>query len=109
MLQRAGDGRAVAGVRLHAEHRVRAEQLGQRRPAAVPAAGVNADGAVHRMGLLAHRLHQPRQEPGTVVRDHYSGDDVTEMRCVLWQGSCLVRGQRRPRSGYPSGESAWTT
>jgi hypothetical protein len=83
MLQRAGDGLAVAGLRLHAEHRVRSEQLRQRRSAAVPAAGVHADRAVHGMCLLMHRLHQARQKPGTVVCYHHSGDDVTEMRCVL--------------------------
>jgi hypothetical protein len=61
MLQRAGDGRAVAGLRLHAEHRVRSEQLGQRRPAAVPAASVDPDHAMHGMCLLVHRLDQARQ------------------------------------------------
>jgi hypothetical protein len=83
MLQRTGDRRAEAGLRLHAEDRVRAEQLGQRRPAAVPAAGVNPDGAMHGVRLLANRLNETRQQPGTVMRYHHSGDDMTEVRCVL--------------------------
>ena len=83
MPQRAGDRRAEAGLRLHAEDRVRAEQLGQRRPAAVPAAGIHPDGAIYRLGLLAHRLDEARQQPGTVVGYHHGGDDVTEVRCVL--------------------------
>ena len=55
VLQGAGDGGAVTGVRLHAEDRALAEQLGQHRTAAVLAAGVHPDDALHRTGLLAHR------------------------------------------------------
>ena len=83
MLQGAGDGRAVTRVRLHAEDRILAEQLGQRRPAAVLAAGVHPDDALHRMRLLAHRADESRQQPRTVVCDDHGGDDLTEVRCVL--------------------------
>ena len=83
VLQGAGDGGAVTGVRLHAEDRVLAEQLGQHRSAAVLAAGVHPDDALHRIGLLAHRVHKSRQQPGGVVGDDYGGDDVTGVRCVL--------------------------
>jgi hypothetical protein len=81
--QGAGDGGAVTRFRLHPEDRVLAEQLGQRRPASVPAAGVHPDDAVHGMCLLAHRLDERRQQPGTVVGDDHRGNDVTEVRCVL--------------------------
>ncbi len=47
------------------------------------AAGIDPDGALHGMGLLAHRLDEARQQPGAVVRYHHGGDDVTEVRCVL--------------------------
>ena len=83
MPQRAGDRRAETALRFHAEDRVRAEQLGQHRPAAVTAAGIHPDGAIYRMGLLAHRLDEARQQPGTVVGYHHGGDDVTEARSVL--------------------------
>jgi len=83
VLQCAGDGGAVTCFRLHAEDRVLAEQLGQRRPAAIPAAGVHPDDAVHGMCLLAHRLDESRQQPGTVVCYDHGSDDVTEVRCVL--------------------------
>ena len=83
VLQGAGDGGAVTRVRLHAEDRVLAEQLGQRRPAAVLAAGVHPDHALHRMRLLAHRVDESRQQPGGVVCHDHGGDDVTGVRCVL--------------------------
>ena len=83
VLQSAGDRRAVTRVRLHAEDRILAEQLGQRRPAAVEAAGVHSDDALHRMRLLAHRVNESRQQPRAVVCDDHGGDDVTEVRCVL--------------------------
>ena len=83
VLQSTGDGRTVTRVRLHAEDRVLAEQLGQRRPAAVLAAGVHPDDPLHGMRLLAHRMDESRQQPRTVVRDDHGGDDVTEVRCVL--------------------------
>jgi hypothetical protein len=35
------------------------------------------------MGLLAHRLDESRQQPGTVVCYDHGSDDVTEVRCVL--------------------------
>ena len=77
VLQRAGDGGAVPGVGFHAEDRVLAEQLGQRRPAPVPAAGVHPDHALHRMGLLTHRVDESRQQPCGVVSDDHGSDDVT--------------------------------
>jgi hypothetical protein len=83
VLQRPGHGGAVAGRRLHAEDRVPAEQVGQRRAAAVPAAGVHPDGSVHWMGLLAHRPDEPRQQPGAVVRYDHGGDNVTDERGVV--------------------------
>ena len=83
MLQGAADGGAVAGVRVHAEDRVRTEQLGQHRTAAVLAAGVDPDDPLGRISLLAYRLDQPRQQPGGVVGHHYGGDDVARVRCVL--------------------------
>ncbi len=83
MPQRARHRRAETGVRLHAEDRVRAEQFGQRRTAAVPAAGIDPDGAVHDVGLVTDRLDEARQQPGPVVGYHHGGDDVTEVRCVL--------------------------
>ena len=76
-LQGAGDGGAVPGVLLHAEDRVLAEQFGQRRPAAVLAAGVHPDHALHRVGLLAHRVDESRQQPRRVMGDDHGGDDVT--------------------------------
>jgi hypothetical protein len=83
VLQRAGDGCAETRVRLHAQDRILAEQLGQRRPAAILAARVHPDEALHRMRLLAHRADESRQQPCAVMRDDHGGDDVTEMRCVL--------------------------
>ena len=83
VLQSAGDGCAVTRVRLHAEDRVLAEQLGQRRPAAVQAAGVYPDDALHGIRLLAHRVDESRQQPCAVVCHDHGGDDVTEVRCVL--------------------------
>ena len=83
VLQGPGDGGAVTRVRLHAEDRVLAEQLGQRRSAAVQAAGVHPDHAPHRMRLLAHRVDKSRQQPGGVVCDDHGRDDVTGVRCVL--------------------------
>ena len=83
VLQGADDGGAVTGVRLHPEDRVLAEQLGQRGSAAVLAAGVHPDHALHRLRLLADRAHEPRQQPGGVVCHDHGGDDVTEVRCVL--------------------------
>jgi hypothetical protein len=83
VLQGAGDSVAEAGVRVHAEDRALAEQLGQHGPAAILAAGVHPDDALRRVGLLTHRLDQARQQPGGVVSHHYGGDDVTRMRCAL--------------------------
>ncbi len=83
VLQGAADGGAVTSAGVHPEDRVRAEQLGQHRAAAVLAAGVHPDDPLGRIGLLAHRLDQPRQQPGGVVGHHYGGDDVTRGRCVL--------------------------
>ena len=83
VLQGAGDGGAVPGVRLHAEDRVLAEQLGQGRPAAIPAAGVHPDQALHRMSLLAHRFDESRQQPRRVMGDDHDGNDVTEVPGVL--------------------------
>jgi hypothetical protein len=83
VLQSAGDGRTVTRVRLHAEDRALAEQLGQRRPAAVLAAGVHPDDLLHGMRLLAHRMDESRQQPRAVVRDDHGGDDVTGVHCVL--------------------------
>ena len=53
------------------------------RSAAVLAAGVHPDDALHRMRLLAHRVDESRQQPGGVVGHDHGGDDVTEVRCVL--------------------------
>ena len=83
VLQSAGDGGAVTRFLVHAEHRVLAEQLGQRRPAAVLAAGVHPDHVGHGMRLLAHRADEARQQPTAVVGDDDGGDDITEVRCVL--------------------------
>ena len=59
-------------------------------PRSVPAAGVHPDHPLHRMGLLAHRVDEPRQQPGAVVSDDHSRDDVTGApgalwHCVLWR------------------------
>ena len=89
MLQGAGHGGAVTGVRLHAEDRVLAEQLGQHRPAAVPAAGVHPDHALHRMRLLAHRVDEPRQQPRGVMGDDHGGDDMTGVT-VFWDSVTLL-------------------
>ena len=75
--QGPGDGGAVAGVLLHAEHRVLAEQFGQDGPAAVLAAGVHPDHALHRVGLLTDRVDESRQQPRGVMGDDHGGDDVT--------------------------------
>jgi hypothetical protein len=83
VLQGAGHGRAVTRLRLHAEDRILAEQFGQRRPAAVLAAGVHPDDALHRMRLLAHSMDESRQQPRTVVCDDHGGDDLAGVRCVL--------------------------
>ena len=79
MLQGAGDGGTVPGVLLHAEDRVLAEQFGQGRPAAITAAGVHPDHALHRVGLLAHRVDESRQQPRCVTGDDHSRDNVTEV------------------------------
>jgi hypothetical protein len=83
VLQGAGDGGAVPGVLVHAEDRVLAEQFGQRRPAAVPAAGVHPDHALHREGLLAHRVDESRKQSRGVMRYDHGRDDVTEVPSVL--------------------------
>ena len=77
-LQGTGDGGAVPGVRLHAEDRVLAEQFGQGRPAAVLAAGIHSDHALHRVGLLTYRVDESRQQPRCVMGDDHGGDDVTD-------------------------------
>jgi hypothetical protein len=83
MLQGPVDGGAVSGLRLHAEDRVRAKQFGQYRAAAIPAAGIHPDDAVHGVCLLAHRLDEARQQPSTVVDYHHRSDHVPEVRYVL--------------------------
>ena len=88
MPQGPGDGGAVAGVLLHAEHRVLPEQFGQDGPAAVLAAGVHPDHALHRTGLPADRADEPRQQPGGVVCDDHDGDDV--MGLPLGPGHCAL-------------------
>ena len=83
MGQRAGDSRAVPGIGVQAEDRVRAEQVGQRGTAPVTAAGVDADGAVHRMGLVPYRADEPWQQSRAVVHHDHEGHDVTQRRGVL--------------------------
>ena len=83
MLDRAGDGGAVPGVGVHAEDRVGPEQFGQHGPAAVLAAGVDTDRAMHGMRLLSYRVEQTREQSRTVVHNHHEGHDVTQGRGVL--------------------------
>ena len=90
VLQGAGHRSAVTGIGIHAEDHVGTDQRAQRGPAAVQAAGIDPDDLVHGVGLFPYSVDQPRQQPGTVVHDNHSRDDVTEVRCVLGQGSCQV-------------------
>ena len=83
MLQRAGDGGAVPGAGVHAEYRVGTEQFGQHGPAAVLAARVDADRAVHGMRLLSYRVDETWEQSRTVVHNHHNGHDVTQGRGVL--------------------------
>ena len=109
MLERAGDGRAVPGIRVHDDDRVLADQLGQRRAAEVLAAGIDTDGAVHGIRLLPHRADEPWQHPRAVVHNDHEGHDVAQRRGVRWQGSCLVPWATALRAGYPPGQSVRTT
>ena len=109
MLQRAGDGRAVPGIRVHDDDRVLTDQLGQRRAAEVLAAGIDTDGAVHGIRLLPHRADEPWQQPRAVVHNDHEGHDVAQRRGVRWQGSCLVPWATALRAGYPPGQSVRTT
>jgi hypothetical protein len=83
VLQRAGDGGAVPGVGIHAEDRVRAEEFGEDGSAAVPAAGVDPDRALHGVGLLSHRVDEPREQPRTVVGNDHEGHRVSQRRGVF--------------------------
>ena len=83
VLQRAGDGGAVPGVGVHAEDRVRTEELGQRGSAPVLAAGVDADRAVHRMRLLPYRVDEPREQSRTVVHNDHEGHHVAQRQGVF--------------------------
>ena len=83
MLQRASDGGAVPGVGVHAEGRVRTEELGQRGSAPVLAAGVDADRAVHGMRLLPYRVDEPREQSRTVVHNDHEGHRVAQRQGVL--------------------------
>ena len=78
--QRVRDGRAVAGPAVHAEHHRAAQQLGEHRPAAVPAAGVHGHDPLHRPGLAEQRLGDTRQPRGAVVSDDHRGNDVLALR-----------------------------
>ncbi len=82
VLQRAGDRRAVARAPVHAEHDRLAEQAREHRAAAIPAAGINGDHALHRPGLLQQRLDDLRQPCGTVMRDDHRRDDVLRVSIV---------------------------
>ena len=85
VLQRARDGGAVARGPVHAEHDRLAEQSGELRAAAVPAAGVDGDHALHRPALVEQRADDAGQPRGAVVRDDHRRDDVLRIRIVRRQ------------------------
>ena len=85
VLQRARDRGAVARGPVHAEHDRLAEQSGQLRAAAVPAAGVDGDHALHRPALVEQRADDARQPRGAVVGDDHRRDDVLRIRIVRRQ------------------------
>ena len=82
------DRGAVAGTPLHAEDDRLAQQAGEDGAAAIPAAGVDGDDALHRPGLIEQRLDDARQPRGTVMRDDHRRDDVLRI--------CIVRRQVGP-------------
>jgi hypothetical protein len=74
--QRDRDGFPVARAPVHAEHRVVPDQLGEHRPAAVPAAGVHPHDPLDPVGLCLQRLDEPGQQASTVMRDDDRGNGM---------------------------------
>ena len=81
VLQRDRDGLTVAGRPVRADNRVLADQLGEHRPAAVPAARVYADRLLDLVGLSLKRLDEAGQQPSAVMRDDERGNGMPGLRC----------------------------
>ena len=63
----------VTGAPVHPEDRALAELSGQHGATAIAAAGIDSHDPLHWAGLLAERVHEPRQPDGTVVGDDHRG------------------------------------
>jgi len=60
VIQRPGDRRPVTGRPVHAEHAGLAELRRENGPAAIPAAGIDGDDALHRARLVEQRIRELR-------------------------------------------------
>ena len=97
--QRLVDRGRVAGAAVHAEHGGTAQRLGQHGPAAVPAAGVDANHALHGPGLVHQGLGHTRNPRGAIVGDDDRGDDVLVLR-VSWRQESARCSKWSP-AGHP--------
>jgi hypothetical protein len=90
------DGGRVAGAAVHAEHGAAAEGLGEHGPAAVPAAGVDADHPLDGPGLVHQGFGGARNPRGSIVSDDDRGDDVLRLRVIRRHGSARCSGVHLP-------------
>ena len=98
MLERAGDRRGVTGIPVHPEYGRWPEQVGEYRPAPVPAAGVHGHDALDRLGLPEHGIDDTGQPLGAVVGNDDGRDYVLRIRIVRRQGSaCSWEAARADR------------
>ena len=92
VLDRPPHGRRVAGGPVHPEDSGLPEQRRQHRAAAVAAAGIHGDHALHWLGLLVDRFHQMRKPRGAVVRDDHGGHHMLGIRVGWRQEIRLLSG-----------------
>src|SRR5215470_1276887 len=80
-------GGTVARVAIHAEHGGAAQRPGEHRPAAVPAAGIDADHTLHGPGLVHQGFGGARNPRGPIMGDDDRGDDVLGLQVIRRHGS----------------------
>ena len=102
VLDCAAHRRGVTGAAVHPEDSAWPELSRQHRAAAIPAAGVHGDDALHGLGLLGQRVHQTRQPRGTVVSDDDRGDHVLGIRVGWRQEDSLAVRVRWPGRRHAS-------
>ena len=84
------DGGRVAGAAIHAEHGAAAQRLGEHGPAAVPAAGIDANHPLDGPGLVHQCFGDTRNPRGSIVSDDDRGDDVLGLRVIRRHGSASL-------------------